>query len=143
MVLDILEFDVILGMDWLSSNYAVLDCYEKTVMLILPYKTVLRYQRDRRPTLPFLISAVSAKRLINRGCQGYLAYIRDVESGALELKGIPVIVDFLDVFPKDLPGLPPDRELEFGIEVLPGSALISIPPYRMAPMELKELKTQL
>ena len=46
-------------------------------------------------------------------------------------------------FPEDLPGLPPDRELEFGIEVLPGSAPISIPPYRMAPMELKELKTQL
>ena len=54
-----------------------------------------------------------------------------------------MVCEFPDVFPKDLPGLPPDRELEFGIEVLPGSAPISIPPYRMAPMDLKELKTQL
>ena len=54
-----------------------------------------------------------------------------------------MVCEFLDVFLEDLQGLPPDRELEFGIEVLPDSAPISIPPYRMAPMELKELKTQL
>ena len=54
-----------------------------------------------------------------------------------------MVCEFSDVFPEDLPGLPPDKELEFGIKVLPGSASISIPPYRMAPMELKELKTQL
>ena len=54
-----------------------------------------------------------------------------------------MVCEFPDVFPKDLSGLPPDRELEFGIEVLPGSAPISIPPYRMASTELKELKTQL
>ena len=48
-----------------------------------------------------------------------------------------------DIFPDDLPGLPPNRELEFGIELLLGSTPISIPPYRMAPMELKELKIQL
>ena len=54
-----------------------------------------------------------------------------------------VVCEFLDVFPNDLSGLPPDRELEFGIEVLPSSTPISIPPYRMAPMELKELKIQL
>ena len=56
---------------------------------------------------------------------------------------MPVVCDFSDVFPDDLPGLPPDRELEFGIEVLPGSTPISIPPYRMVLMELKELKIQL
>ena len=65
VVLDILEFDVILGMSWLSSNHAILDCYEKTVMLILPDKTMLRYQGDRRSTLPHLISVLNAKRLLN------------------------------------------------------------------------------
>ena len=54
-----------------------------------------------------------------------------------------MVCEFPDIFSKDLPGLPPDRELEFGIEVLPDSAPISIPPYRMVSMELKELKTQL
>ena len=50
---------------------------------------------------------------------------------------------FLNVFPENLLGLPPDRELEFEIKLLLGSAPVSIPPYRMAPTELKELKTQL
>ena len=143
VMLDILEFDVILGMDWLSSNHAVLDCYEKTVMLILPDKTVLRYQGDRRLTLPLLISTVSAKKLINRGCQGYLAYVRNVELRVSELKGIPVVVDFPDVFPKDLPGLLLEREIDFCIDVPPRIQPISIHPYRMALAELRELKVQL
>ena len=54
-----------------------------------------------------------------------------------------MVHEFLDVFLKDLSGLPPDRELEFGIELLPGSAPIYIPSYKMTPAELKELKTQL
>ena len=60
-----------------------------------------------------------------------------------EVSDIPVVCEFPDVFPEDLPGLPPDRETEFTIEVTPGVAPISIPPYRMAPMELQELKKQL
>ena len=54
---------------------------------------------------------------------------------------MPIVYEFSDVFPEDLPKLPPDRELEFGIEVLLDSATISILPYRMEPIELKELKT--
>ena len=61
----------------------------------------------------------------------------------VKLENVPVVCEFSDVFPEDLPRLPPDRELEFGIEVLPDSAPISIPPNKMAPMELKELNTQL
>ena len=61
----------------------------------------------------------------------------------VNLKNVPMVCEFSDVFSDDLSGLSPDRELEFGIEVLPGSTLISIPPYRMTPMELKELKIQL
>ena len=55
----------------------------------------------------------------------------------------PVVCDFMDVFPEDLPGLSPIREVEFTIDLIPGTSLISIPLYRMAPVELKELKTQL
>ena len=51
--------------------------------------------------------------------------------------------DFPDVFPEELPGLPPERDVEFTIEVMPGTAPVSMQPYRMAPTELKELKTQL
>ncbi|WMV33345.1 hypothetical protein MTR67_026730, partial [Solanum verrucosum] len=56
---------------------------------------------------------------------------------------IPTVCDFPEVFPENLPGLPPEREVEFPIELIPGSTPISIIPYRMAPTELRELKSQL
>ena len=64
-------------------------------------------------------------------------------TSAEPIKEVPVVCDFADVFPADLPGLPPDRDVEFTIELLPGTAPISRRPYRMGPEELKELKVQL
>ncbi|PKI73054.1 hypothetical protein CRG98_006549, partial [Punica granatum] len=77
------------------------------------------------------------------GCEGYLAHVVATETHSLELSEIPVVCQFPDVFPDDLPGLPPDRDIEFTIELEPGTAPISRAPYRMAPTELKELKVQL
>ena len=59
------------------------------------------------------------------------------------LASIPVVCEFSDVFPKDLPGLPPDQDVEFAIELEPGTAPISRRPYRMAPKELAEMKKRL
>ena len=75
------------------------------------------------------------------GCIGYLASVVDV-SAELKVKpeDVHVVNKFVDVFPEDLPGLPPDREIDFFIDVLPSIAPISKAPYRMAPLELKELK---
>ena len=61
----------------------------------------------------------------------------------MRLEDVPVVRDFLDVFPDDLPGLPQEREIDFPIDLVPGTAPIYLPPYKMAPTELKELKTQL
>ena len=86
-----------------------------------------------------VIFVLEAKRLLHKGCEAYLAYV--VDKSTLEVALDSVLVrEFPDVFSKDLPSLPPDRELEFEIELLLGSASISIPPYRMAQAELKELK---
>ena len=75
---------------------------------------------------------------------GFLASIMDKKKeDNLKLEDIPVVRDFSDVFPEDLPGLPPDREIKFKIELAPGTGLISKTPYRMAPTELKELHEQL
>lgn len=65
----------------------------------------------------------------------------DVEPPSLE--SVPIVNEFPNVFPEDLPGVPPDREIDFGIDVLPDTQPISIPPYRMALAELKVLKEQL
>ena len=65
------------------------------------------------------------------------------EENDLKLEDVPIVRDYLDVFPDDLPVLPPEREVEFTIDRAPGSVPISKAPYRMTPMELKELKIQL
>ncbi|KAL0540162.1 hypothetical protein IC582_024392 [Cucumis melo] len=77
------------------------------------------------------------------GCTTFLAHIVVVQREKLKPEDVPVVKEFLDVFPDDLSGLPPNREIEFTIELLPGIAPISQAPYRMAPSELKELKMQL
>ena len=81
--------------------------------------------------------------MLRKGCQAYLAYMVDTKSEGPKVEDIPVVYEFEDVFPKDLLGLPPDREIEFAIDVISGTTLISQAPYRMAPAELKELKIQL
>ena len=73
----------------------------------------------------------------------FLALILDSKRGQVNFKNIPVIREFPDVFPEELPGIPPEREVDLSIEVVQGMTPISRAPYRVAPTELKELKTQL
>ena len=100
-------------------------------------------QCDRSEVPANLVSMIKARKLLGKGCQGYLAYVINKEAEPDEFQQIPVVREFGDVFPKELPGLPPEREIEFSVELLPGTSPISIAPYRMAPTELKELKAQL
>ncbi|CAL8996744.1 unnamed protein product [Prunus brigantina] len=86
---------------------------------------------------------MTAIRLLKKGCSGYLAHVIDTRDNGFKLEEIPVVREFPDVFPEDLPGLPPHREIEFIIELVPRTNPISQAPYRMAPAELRELKTQL
>ena len=88
-----------------------------------------------------MIFVLEAKKLLFKGCESYLVHVVDTSVNEIKLENVPVACEFPDVFSEDLSRLPPDRELEFGIEVLPGLAPISLPPYIMMSMELKELKT--
>ncbi|KAI5318962.1 hypothetical protein L3X38_038670 [Prunus dulcis] len=86
---------------------------------------------------------MTASWLHRKGCSGYLAHVIDTRDNGLLLEDTPVVREFPDVFPKDLPGLPHEREIEFTIELVPGTNPISQTPYRMTPAELRKLKTQL
>ncbi|KAG6397801.1 hypothetical protein SASPL_144262 [Salvia splendens] len=103
-------------------------------------KNLLRVKSDY---LDNVISATTARKLVRKGCEAYLAYILDTRAEDPKLTNIPIVSEYPDVFPEELPGLPPEREVEFAIEVIPGTTPISMAPYRMAPTELKELKAQL
>ncbi|XP_070010329.1 uncharacterized protein [Nicotiana sylvestris] len=81
--------------------------------------------------------------MIKKGCIYHLVLVTDTNVEALSLESVPVVNEFSGVFPDELPGIPPDREIDFGIDVIPGTQPISIPPYRMAPTELKKLNEQL
>ena len=89
-----------------------------------------------------LISAAKASKMLSKGCSAFLCAVEVLETPELEPRVIPVVQEFLEVF-QEVPGLPPDREIEFAIELVPGTAPISKAPYRMAPAELAELKKQL
>ena len=104
-------------------------------------KTVIVGERKVVPNC--LISAVTAFHLIRDGCEAYLANLKDVSKASPKVKDVAVVREFPHVFPEELSGLPPHREIDFEIETIPKAAPISIAPYRMAPMELKELKKQL
>ena len=90
-----------------------------------------------------VISTMQARRFLRKGCEAFLALVLESKRGQVKLENIRVVKEFLDVFPEELPGLPPERGVYFSVEILQGTTPISRAPYRMAPMELKELKIQL
>ena len=145
ILLDICGYDVILGMDWLNKYHAVIDCKQKTLSLRAPNRTSLVYSENPLNYPVHLISATSACRLVRKGCMAYLCGIKVMETPEtheVDLRDIPVVQEFPELF-QEIPGLSPDREIEFVINLVPGTAPISKAPYRMAPTELAELRKQL
>ncbi|GJY70316.1 putative reverse transcriptase domain-containing protein [Tanacetum coccineum] len=116
-------FDVIIGMDWLSNHKAKIICHEKVVRIPLLDDKVLRVLGERPEEKARLL--MSTKN-------------RDKKQDE-----IVVVRDFLEVFPGDLSGLPPVREIEFWIELIPRATTVAKSPYQLAPSELEELSEQL
>ncbi|GKE90157.1 hypothetical protein Tco_1567632 [Tanacetum coccineum] len=110
------SFDVIIGMDWLTKYHGVIICDEKIEYL-------------------------------SKGCDVFLAHITTKEakdkSEEKRLEDVPIVRDFPEVFPEDLPGIPPARQVEFQIDLVPGAAPVARAPYRLAPSEMRELEEQL
>ncbi|KAG8490852.1 hypothetical protein CXB51_014063 [Gossypium anomalum] len=137
------EFDVILGMDWLTLHDAVVNCRKKVIKLKCESGETLWVKSDEPENLPIVISSTSARKCLGKGCKAYLAFIMNTKECELKVKSVPVVSEYVDVFPEELPRLPPNREVKFGIELILGTTPILIAPYRMALTKLKELKSQL
>ncbi|GJS15463.1 putative reverse transcriptase domain-containing protein [Tanacetum coccineum] len=118
--LDMCEFDIILGMDWLSAHHATIDCYSRRVIFGNIHTPEFIYHGSLPGQSMKIISALEARTLLSHGCEDGISFYRE-----------------------ELPGIPPIRDVEFNIELIPGAEPISKAPYRMAPIELKELKDQL
>ncbi|GKC15196.1 putative reverse transcriptase domain-containing protein [Tanacetum coccineum] len=113
MVIELGSSDIIIGMDWLSRYDAAILCGEK-----------------------------KARKYIENGCELFLAQVTGTVSKEKRFKDVPVIRDSLKVFPEELPGLLPPRQVEFCIDLIPGAAPVARAPYRLAPSEMKELSKQ-
>ncbi|GJV56187.1 putative reverse transcriptase domain-containing protein [Tanacetum coccineum] len=116
MLVELGSFDVIIGMDWLANHHAVIVCDEKIVRI--PYGDEV------------LIAQVTKKETEDK-------------SKEKRLEDVPIVRDFPEVFPEDLPGLPMTQQVEFQIDLVPGAAPVARAPYRLAPSKLQELSTQL
>lgn len=136
-VMNMSDFDIILGMDWLSAHQAMIDCYRKRVTVCTPSGTCFQFKGDREDSL----STTNRKMQWHRQFAGWLESLIINEEAQSELNLPRVVCEYADVFPEELPGLPPHREIDFSIELQAGTAPISLTPHRMAPAELRELKT--
>ena len=135
--LSLREFDVILGMDWLSRHQVVVDCKMERVTFRTRSGEEVTFIDESSNYLSNVISAATARTMVRKGCEAYLVYVIDTKKVEPSLSDIPTVSDYPDVFPKELPGFPPHREIEFAIDVVPGATPAFVTPYRMAPVELK------
>jgi hypothetical protein len=126
IVMDTQGIDVILGINWLDKYQAIISCDKRIIKLVSPLG---------EEVVTELVSPESRKG----GCHQMAIDSKKADS----LETIKVVSEFPDVFPKDLPGMPPERKVEFAIELLPGTAPISKRAYRVSRLELVELKKQI
>ncbi|GJX77150.1 putative reverse transcriptase domain-containing protein [Tanacetum coccineum] len=117
------SFDVIVGMDWLSQHKAVIVCHEKVVEIPVEDGRILRVHGER--------------------AVGITKALKSAKEDEPKLSDISVVREFEDVFPEDLSGLPPQRQVEFRIDLVPGVTPVAKSPYRLAPSEMQELSGQL
>ncbi|TYK11549.1 pol protein [Cucumis melo var. makuwa] len=107
------EFDVILGMDCRSANHASIDCFGKAVIFNPPSGPSFKFRGADIVCLPKVISAMKASKLLSQGTWGILASVVDTRESEVSLSSEPVVREYPDVFPDELPGLPPPREIDF------------------------------
>ncbi|GKA02001.1 putative reverse transcriptase domain-containing protein [Tanacetum coccineum] len=150
MLVELGSFDVIIGMDWLANNHAVIVCDEKIVRIPFGDEILIvqgdRSDKKKKSTLS-IISYTKTQKYMKRGCQVFLAQVTkkeaEVKSQEKRLEDVPIVRKFLEVFSEDLPGFPFVRQVEFQIDLVPGAAPVARAPYRLDPSEMQELSAQL
>ncbi|GJU25352.1 putative reverse transcriptase domain-containing protein [Tanacetum coccineum] len=142
MPIELGMFDVIIGMDWFVKHDAVIICSEKVVRIPYENKT-LTVESEKGVSRLKVMCCIKARKYIERGCHLFLAHATEKKLKEKRLEDVPVIRDFPEVFPDDLLGLPPSRQVEFQIDLVPGAAPVAHALYHLAPSKMRELSEQL
>ncbi|GKA73697.1 putative reverse transcriptase domain-containing protein, partial [Tanacetum coccineum] len=127
-----------IGMDWLVKHDAVIVCGEKVVRILYGNKRLI-VESDKGVSRLKVISCIKARKYVERGCHLFLAHVTEKKLKEKQLEDAPVIRDFPEVFPEELPRLPPPRQVEFRIDLVPGAAPVARAPYRLTLSEMREL----
>nr|GEW53000.1 hypothetical protein [Tanacetum cinerariifolium] len=150
MPIEMGSFDVIIGMDWLVKYHAVIVCDEKLVRVPFGDEILIFHDdgsNNGHESRLNIISCTKTQRYLLKGCLIFLAHvtIKEAEDKTKEkrLEDVLIVQDFPEVFPEDLLGIPPTRQVEFQVDLVPGAAPVARMPYRLAPSEMKELSDQL
>nr|GEW98548.1 reverse transcriptase domain-containing protein [Tanacetum cinerariifolium] len=144
------SFDIIIGMDWLTKYHGVIICDEKIVLVLFEREMLILQgngNNQREESRLNIIPCTKAQEYLSKGCDVFLSHITTKEakdkSEEKRLEDVPIVRDFLEVWPEYLPGIPPARQVEFQIDLVPGVAPVARAPYRLAPSKMKELAKQL
>eukprot|EP00253_Pinus_taeda_P011485 PITA_11485 len=144
-ILPLGSYDILIGMDWLEKHWSLVDCKTKVIYYRDQQGNRKEMQGIKQPVQVRPITANQLIKCIRKGCQVYAIQVGYANSKdkSISLHSIPIIQEFTDVFLEEIPGLPPRRNIDFTIELIPGAAPVSRAPYRMSTPELTELKMQL
>ena len=116
-------------MDWLAKYQAQIDCPKQRITLRRPNgEKVVHKGNASRPGVK-MITIIKARKLLGKGCKGFLCSVVKIEAAEPSLEDIPVVRKFQDVFPEEIPDMPPLREVEFYINLIPRATPISKAPY--------------
>ncbi|XP_076934919.1 uncharacterized protein LOC143601378 [Bidens hawaiensis] len=121
-------FDVLLGMDWLSSNKSRILCNDKAIEIRTSKNKTIRITGDKEGGKVGIISKIKASCCLGKGFLAFMAYVTK-EPEPKKMEEMPVVSEFKGVFPDELPGIPLDKEVEFRIDLIPGTSLIAKSPY--------------
>ena len=127
------DFNVIPGMDWLHSCYACIDCRSWVFDIFFPNEEEIVQEGNNSSHPNTLISNLKTNKMMSKGLLCHFVSVNDLDYDIPSIDSVPVVNEFNNVFPDDLPGAPPPREIDFCIYIEPDIKRISIPPYKIAP----------
>ncbi|GKB15712.1 putative reverse transcriptase domain-containing protein [Tanacetum coccineum] len=142
MPIELGTFAIIIGMDWLIKHDAVIIYGEKVVCILYEDKMLI-VESDKGVSRLKVISCIKARMYVERRCHLFLAHVTEKKSRETRLEDMTIIHDFPEVFPEELPGLPPPRQVEFQIDLVPGATPVARAPYRLSSSKMRELSIQL
>ncbi|GJZ75085.1 putative reverse transcriptase domain-containing protein [Tanacetum coccineum] len=136
-------FDIVICMDWLDKYNTNILCSQKLVRVVNPQGRKIIIYGDKRKGDFKLCFVMKARRYLSRGCYAYIAHVIDTNFEKKSMENVPIVNEFPDVFPEDLPGITPKRKVMFQIDLILGATSIAKTTYRLALSEMKELMSQL